>query len=223
MKGLLGFLFRNCWKKLVLSSFVGGSFIFFFLIQDGPQQLFLLLFTYMYTWSVEYWGIKGAREEYIPRVALPFSKATFVLYEVIKTMVYYLLSVAFAALWPAIFCCFKHSAVLHLEYLPFMLLFLSALSSITLIIDCLTSFKWGKAVALIICLFFCLLTFYLVEPIGPALERLDASGSILALRRGVSACISGTAFPFQWGIGIALSLIVGSTLFGMVYAKRIRF
>jgi hypothetical protein len=62
-----------------------------------------------------------------------------------------------------------------------------------------------------------------VEPIGPALEKLDASGSFLALSRGVSAYLSGTAIPLQLTIGIAFALIAASTLFGMAYAKRIRF
>jgi hypothetical protein len=219
MKGLLGFYFKYRWPMLLACSLFGGTFIFVFLIRGGLQQLLMLVLTFIYAQFVERLGIKRPDEEYIPRVALPFSKATFILFVVIKTIVYYLLCAAFAALWFAVLWGFKHSAVIHLEYLPFVLLFLSALSSITLIIDCLSSFKYGIFAAFL----FCLLTCCFVEPIGPALEKLDASGSFLALSRGVSAYLSGTAIPLQLTIGIAFALIAASTLFGMAYAKRIRF
>jgi hypothetical protein len=179
----------------------------------------MLCVAFVYAQLPDRFGLKKVDEEFLPRLALPFSKAEYILYTAVRTLAYYAGCAAFAGVVLSIGYLLGLRTAAALALIPFAVVFFASLHAVTLVGDCFSGFKFGRVVMLP----FMIVALLTGEPFGSALARADPTGMLSATQRAFGLFVSGLARNPGPAMLIALAASVASVLFAALYARKIRF
>lgn len=191
-------------------------------IQKTNPMLFFLAGIPSNCGAIERDGFAGTQNEFIPRLALPFGKRTFIAYMQIRTIIFYCI-IGFLAISVMVSLHFFFPRIsVTWQMIPFLVLFCTILQSGLLIVNCLTSMRKGILVPIIIMLF----TMPASGPFAAEIANASNEGIFIPMK-AMNALTNGF---FQWSLGfpaqsllIALAIAVASGIFALAWAKRIRF
>jgi len=222
MKELLIFQLRYRKKAWIFCTLISTLMVLLFSIQTEQHGWFMLILVGIYSGLIDKLGAKKNLEEFIPRLALPFGKRAFIAYMLVRNVLFYL----FIGILTIIVLITLHTFIPKItvpwEIIPFMILFYTAIQSLTLMIDCVTSMTKGSIVSLVIMLF----TIPGSDPFSKLIAKAAPKGAYIPLK----LMNAMTNDFYQWalnfpGQSILLALCIGAVAgaFSLFRAKRIRF
>ncbi len=219
MKGLLLFHFRYRWPYLLLYSLLGGIFIFLYCAQPDGRVLLMLCLAFVYAQLPDRFGIRKGEDEFVPNLALPFSKAEYILYTAVRTLVYYAVCAVFAGGGLGIGYLLNPRLSAAFTLIPFVIVFFALLHAVTLVLDCFSGFRFGRGIVLPLMI----VSLVQGEPLGSALAHIDPTGILAAAQHSFAVFVFDLAkFPGT-AIIAALALAGASVLFAVFRARKIRF
>lgn len=221
MKELLIFQFTYRKKSWIFSTIVCTCMLIPYLLQQKYLNITFLVLIVLYANLLGKFFNAKTEKEFIPSVALPFSKRSFIAYLLIRTVIFYCIIGVFSIV--TVFCInkiFPESRGFW-KSLPFLFLFFTVIQSLSLVLDSLTSMKGGAFINLAALLFFC----PSMDFISSYITTASPKGIFIPLK----TINQITAGIFNWGItyplqAIILSITVGilCSVFVLAYANRIK-